>query len=312
VQTTFTAGGNTLAGTFQPAAASGTAPPGTAALLLSGSGPVDRDSNARQLAIGVMAQVAERLAAAGVATLRYDKRGVGDSTGDYHAAGLYDNVEDARAALAALRARDEVDPDQVLLVGHSEGAVIATELAAGDDRLAGVVLLAGAAASGEQVLREQAAAVADTLPRPAAWLLRLLRKDIATMQEKRLATLRATTEDTVRMQLVKVNARWFREFLDHDPTPSLRAIRVPVLAVAGTKDLQTAPHHTERIGELVAGPVTVELVPDMSHLLRHEPGDPTVRTYKQQAKRPVLPAVLDLVATFCADPVARGVAGCAS
>ncbi len=303
--TTFTSGGHTLAGTFQPASATGPAPLGTAALLVSGSGPVDRDSNARQLAIGVMAQVAERLAAAGVSSLRYDKRGVGASTGEYHAAGLYDNVDDARAALAALRAQDGVDPGRVFVVGHSEGAVIATELAATDDRLAGVVLLSGTASTGEQVLREQAVTVAESLPRPVTGLLRLLGKDIATMQDKRLATLRASTDDVVRIQLAKVNARWMREFLDHDPSPSLEMVQVPVLAVTGTKDIQAAPHHTERIGELVDGPVTVELIEDMSHLLRHEPGPASVRTYKKQARQPVLPEVLDLIATFCATPTTR-------
>ena len=309
MSTTFTSGGHVLAGTFLPASPSGSAPAGTAALLVSGSGQVDRNSDARQLAIGVMGQVAEWLAATGVATLRYDKRGVGQSGGDYHRTGLHDNVDDARAALAALREHDGVDPDRVVVVGHSEGAIIATELAAADDRLAGVVLLAGSAATGEQVLREQASAVADTLPRPVAWLLRLLRKEVSTVQEKRFAQLRATSQDVVRMQLVRVNARWMREFLDHDPTPSLRAIRVPVLAVAGTKDVQAAPHHAETIGEVVPGPVRVELVDGMSHLLRHEPGDPGVRTYKRQAREPVLSEVLDLVADFCTDPAAHTTRG---
>lgn len=259
-----------------------------------------------------MREVAAALAAVGVASLRYDKRGVGASDGDFHTTGLHDNVTDAHAALAALRAQDGVDPDRVLVVGHSEGAIIATELAATDDHLAGVVLIAGSAAPGEAVLREQAAAVAAGLPRPVALLLRLLRQDIAATQEKRLAQLRATTDDAVRMQFVKVNARWMREFLDHDPTTSLQRVTAPVLAVAGSKDIQAAPHHTERIGELVAGPVTVEVIPDMSHLLRHEPGAPTVRTYKQQARQPVLPAVLELVATFCVDAVAPAVPGAAS
>ncbi len=304
---TFRAGEHVLAGTFQSAAPDPAAPQpqAIAALLISGSGPVDRDSDARRLAIGVMAQVAERLAAAGVATLRYDKRGVGESEGDFHATGLHDNVDDARAALAALRAQPGVDASRVVVVGHSEGAIIATELAADDRGLAGVVLLAGSATTGEEVLREQAEAVSAGLPRPVQRLLRVLRRDVPTIQEKRFAQLRATTTDVARIQLVKVNARWMREFLDHDPAASLRRVEVPVLAVGGTKDIQSAPHHTERIGALVAGPVRVELVDGMSHLLRHEPGDPTVRTYKQQAAQPVLPEVLDLVADFCVEPAAR-------
>lgn len=306
---TFESGRLSLVGSLRrpdtSAAAADVASTGRAALLISGSGPIDRDSNSRKLEIDVMRQVAARLARSGVTSLRYDKRGVGASDGDFHAAGFHDNVDDARAALAALRAQPDVDPRGIVLVGHSEGANIAVELAADDDRLAGVVLLAGSSTTGEVVLREQAVAVGNTLPKPVRWLLKLLRQDVAATQDKRLAQLRATTRDTVRIQLVKVNAKWFREFLDHDPAESLAGIDAPVLVIAGTKDLQVAPHHAAHIGQLLGGVARVEVVEDMSHLLRHEPGPASVRSYRTQVKQPVLPELLDLVAAFCAQPTAR-------
>jgi alpha/beta superfamily hydrolase len=84
--------------------------------------------------LGVSQQLAHALAAVGVATLRFDKRGVGQSPGDWRAAGLFDNVDDAEAALAWLTRQPDVEGERVFLIGHSEGAVVATALAARQDR----------------------------------------------------------------------------------------------------------------------------------------------------------------------------------
>jgi pimeloyl-ACP methyl ester carboxylesterase len=292
---TFTAGSATLAGTLCVAEL---VEPGPVILLLSGSGPIDRDSNMKKLAIGVTGRFADHLSGAGLATFRYDKRGVGESGGDYFAAGFHDNVADASAAIEMLRARPEVDPGKVFVVGHSEGALIATELAASDPDLGGVVLLAGTATNGDEVLRWQAQLVATTLPKPVKIVLRLRRKDIASMQTKRLAQIRATTDDVTRIQLVKINAKWFREFLAHEPAQSLEKIRVPVLALIGSKDLQVNPDDVEHICALVPSDCSGHVVDGVTHLLRHEPGPPSLRTYKKQAARPLDPRILDLVTSW--------------
>ena len=286
----FTNAGNRFAGTLLTPE-SGPAP---AALLVSGSGPLDRDSNTKRLRIDAMHQVAAHLAAIGVASLRYDKRGVGD------------NVADAGAALEALRARPEIDADRIVVIGHSEGALIASELAAADTKLAGAVLLAGATQTGEQVLRWQAQHVSASLPAPARLILKLLRKDVLTMQDKRLAQLKQSTGDVARIQLVKVNVKWFREFLAYDPTDALRRISNPLLAITGAKDIQVDPDDIGRMEDLVAGPFTGMVMPDPTHLLRTTPGeDATLRTYKKQAKRPVDPGLLEAVGRWVTDVVTR-------
>ncbi|MGH1491026.1 MAG: alpha/beta hydrolase [Acidimicrobiales bacterium] len=282
--------------------------PGPAALLISGSGPLDRDSNTKKLSIDVMAQIAAHLERSSITSFRFDKRGVGASEGDYHACGFADNVADARAALAALRERPEVDEQQVFVIGHSEGAIIAAELAAtklndSDPDLAGTILLACPATDGRTVLRWQAKQLSGTLPRPVALLLKLLRKDLAAIQDKRLKQIAATTEDTVRVQLVKINAKWLREFMAHDPAPSLRLIDTPVLAVTGASDVQVDPAHTEQIRQLVPGPCTVRVIDDLTHLLRTEPGAPSLKTYKKQAKRPVDPELLGLLTNWIDDTI---------
>lgn len=272
----------TLQGTF---AAAGVAP-AAAALLISGSGPIDRDSNSKRMPIDVMRQVAEHLSGSGIASLRYDKRGVGESGGDYLSTGFHDNVDDASAALAALRARPEVDADRVVVIGHSEGALIADVLAA-DPQLAGVVLLAGSAVDGKQLLRWQAEQLAPTLPKPAQWLMKLLRSDLVATQTKRLGRLETSTDDVIRIQLVKLNARWFREFMAFEPTQALRRAVVPVLAITGSKDVQVDPADIERMRQVVPTSFEGHVVDDVTHLLRSEPGVATVRTYKQQARRPI-------------------------
>lgn len=291
---TFQSGGYTLAGTLTlPANGAQVA----GALLVSGSGPIDRDSNMKRARIDVMRQVAGHLAVQGIASLRYDKRGIGESEGDYKATGLFDNVDDARAAVAALGDRPEIDADSVFAVGHSEGALIATELA-DDASLAGAVLLAGTAQSGKAVLRWQAQQLAKSLPTPVKLIMKLLRQDLMTTQEKRFAQLEATTTDVARIQMIRVNARWFREFMAHDPADSLKNIAVPVLAITGSKDIQSDPADIARMEELIPTEFEGHVLSGVTHLLRSDDGPASSRTYKKQMKRPVDVGLLDLVSSW--------------
>jgi pimeloyl-ACP methyl ester carboxylesterase len=291
----ITSGDLALEGTLN---ASGS-PPGPAALLISGSGPVDRNSNAKRLPINVMGQIAAVLATNGITSLRYDKRGVGQSDGDYLSTGFNDNIDDARAALEALRARPEVDEDQVVVIGHSEGALIASALAA-DEQLAGVALLAGAATNGRDVLRWQAQQVAPTLPKPVKLLMKLLRQDLVRTQTKRLDLIESSTDDVIRIQFVKLNAKWFREFMSFEPVVALGQAAVPVLAITGTKDIQVNPADVALMEHAVPTPFTGHLVDDVTHLLRTEPGTASVRTYKKQARQPLDERVTELLTDWVA------------
>lgn len=294
-EVTFPSAGEQLAGTLSRPT---DGPVRSIALLVSGSGPIDRNSNMKRQSIDVMAQVAEHLALSGIASFRYDKRGVGESSGEFLSTGLHDNVVDAKAAVDTLRSRAELDEAATFVVGHSEGAIIATELAADDPLLAGVVLLAGTATSGGDVLRWQAKQISETLPRPVKALLRLLRQDVVKTQAKRLEQIRSSTEDTLRIQMVKINAKWMREFMAHDPSNSLSNVEIPILAITGSKDIQVNPEDVARIAELVERDCSAHVVDDVTHLLRTESGPPTVRTYKKQAKRPVEPGVLKLTSEW--------------
>lgn len=292
IDITFTSAGVRLAATLTLPDGEGPFP---AALLIPGSGPVNRDSDHRRIPLGVTRQLAEALAAAGIASLRYDKRGVGASAGDFLAAGLSDNMADAAAAFAALRERPEIDSARVAVAGHSEGALIATNLAAHDPSVAAVVLLSGATKVGIETLRWQAERIAPTLPAFVRAILRLTRTDLVTKATKNHERIRRTTTDVARIGGVRVNARWTREFFDHDPAADLARIKAPVLAITGEKDLQVDPGDLARMAELVPGPVQTHLIPDLSHILRRQPGPPSLRSYKRDAREPIDAEVRDLV-----------------
>jgi alpha/beta superfamily hydrolase len=279
--------------------------PVAAALLITGSGRINRDSDARLgrrgpmvLRTGVTRQVAEALGAADVVTLRYDKRGIGASGGDYLRAGLTENLADARAGLRWLAARFPGLP--LLTVGHSEGTWHAARLAADGAPVAGTVLLSAPARTGEEIVDWQIAVLAPTLPRPVRLILRLTRQDFARTQHKRVAMLKASKSDVIRVGGVRANAKWWREFLGHDPVPDYAAIAAPVLAVTGGHDMQVSPEDVAAIGRLVQGPFDGHVIGDLSHLLRPDPDRKGPVGYRRALRQPVSAEVLALITRWAA------------
>lgn len=281
-----------LAGTLTLPAGPG---PHPAVLLLHGSGPLDRDGNTARLRMDLGAPLAAALAAKGIATLRYDRRGAGGTPGDWRATGFTDNRRDAAAALSALAERPDIQADAIGVLGHSEGAVHAMSLGA-QPNVAAVVLLAGFARIGEDAFRWQARSISHTLPTPARLLLPTLR----ALAERQLARIKNTTTDVARVAGIPVNARWTREMLRHNPRADLASIQAPVLAITGDKDIQVDPADLDEIRRLVPGEAEVHRLPDLTHLLRRDPGQPSMRSYRRLLRRPVDPDLLTQVTDWLA------------
>ena len=292
----FRSGATDFAGTLTLPAPSGAFP---AVLLVTGSGPVDRNENCKKLRINAFYEISHCLADNGIASLRYDKRGVGESGGDYWRTGFYDNVQDAHAALHFLQVQESIRRDQVFVLGHSEGALIATRLAAMGAELAGIALLAGAARSGEEILEWQAAQIVKGLKGFAGWLIRTLHIDALKGQQQKIDAIKASTQDWERKALIaKLNAKWMREFIAYNPGEDLPKVTAPVLAITGSKDIQVNPADLELMAQLVAGPFESHEIENMTHILRIEPGEPSISNYKAQIKQPLVPELLDLVAQW--------------
>lgn len=296
-EVSFDGGGCSLAGTYAEAAS-----PVAAALLITGSGKTDRDSDVhlplhQMLRGGITRQVSDALVAARVSALRYDKRGVGASGGDYLSVGMAQRLADARAALGWLAAQETGLP--LLAIGHSEGTYYAAQLAA-DGGIAGAVLLSGPARTGAEVLSWQTQQIAARLPTSARVILRLLRTDAIRAQRKNMDRILASSDDVMRIQGTRVNARWVRDFAAYDPRPVLARITVPVLAITGGEDVQVPPDDIEAIGQIVSGPFDGHVVGDLSHMLRPDPASIGPRGYRRATRQPVSPDVLDLITGWIA------------
>lgn len=269
-------------------------------LLIPGSGPVDRDGNAKQLKPDIQRQLSDALVVAGLATVRWDKRGVGNSDGSFLTTGFHDGVADALRVVDWALALGR----PVLVIGHSEGAGIASRLAAERPALAGVALLSGYARSGKEVLRWQATALSGQLPWLVRVILRLMRTDLSRQAEKTHAKILATTADVTRVGGRKLNAKWFREFLAYDPRADLAASSQPMLAVTGAFDLQVPPEDLDAIAAARVAPVETVLIDGLSHILRRQ-NMPSVRAYKKDVQRPVESDVVELLVDWAVQCVGR-------
>jgi pimeloyl-ACP methyl ester carboxylesterase len=238
-----------------------TLPPGPgpfpAAILIAGSGPQDRDETVAGHRPFLV--LADHLTRKGVAVLRYDKRGIGKSTGNFDLATTEDFASDAAAALAYLKSRKEIDAGKIGLIGHSEGGIIAPMIATRSPDIAWMVLLAAPGLKGEDVMLLQsqlilkAAGFDDDRIANARNFNRqsydLARKERDPEQlEAKLTDLVDSTgmsttlpPTTLKPQARMMTSAWFRFFLDYDPVPALEKTPCPVLALNGDKDLQMAP-----------------------------------------------------------------------
>lgn len=290
-------GGATLSGTFS--IPSGEAPY-PAALLVAGSGPLDRDGNHKRLPLSLSRDLADELNRAGFATLRFDKRGVGASTGDYLTTGMFDELEDAIAALTWLKQHPQVA--STIPVGHSAGAMFAAEMAARGLAPDGAVLLAHTLKTGKETLLWQASEIGETVPGWIKTVMGVFNTSIQKQQQKALGKIAATTQDVVRIQGQKVNAKWMREFLVYDPEPVFRSISVPVFALTGSKDVQVDPADVPVMAAMLEPPSTAKLVDDVDHILRNEPAAKSnPKRYKQQIKKPIDPRVLSHLSEWLSD-----------
>jgi uncharacterized protein len=231
--------------------------PFPAAILLAGSGPLDRDeadSGHRPFLV-----LADHLTRNGIAVLRYDKRGIGRSTGEYDAATTADFAADAQAALEFLKNRKDIDARKIGMIGHSEGGIIAPLIASHSNNVAWIVILAGPATKGEETLLLQS----DLITRAAGMTDDQVAKsldfdresyNLARHESNRVileTKLEALAQSSglgpamapafLQRQIHWTSSPWFRYFLDYDPLPALQKTKCPVLALSGEKDLQVPP-----------------------------------------------------------------------
>ena len=224
--------------------------PFPAVVLVAGSGANTR--NEPILGHQIFLVLADHLTRNGIAVLRYDKRGTGASTGDYGKATTMDFADDVQAGIAYLKTRKDIDARHIGLIGHSEGGLIVPIVAVRDPSLAFIVMMAGPGVNGADVWREQLRLLLKAAGLPDAKIaaavaqrekmIAILRAepdlDKAAPQLRALLGASVTTRTKADTLIAEINTAWFREFFDYEPAPTLRKLRLPVLALIGDKDLQ--------------------------------------------------------------------------
>jgi pimeloyl-ACP methyl ester carboxylesterase len=218
----------------------------TAVVLVAGSGRNDRN----ETPMGHFLLLSDYLTRHGYAVLRYDKRGVGESEGDYGAATTYDFADDTKAAMDYLRNRPEINPKSIGIIGHSEGALIAPIIAAGNkEDVAFIIMMGGVGIKGSELLLLQSSKMAVITGIPEDEFAETSRMnrilyEIAGSTDSDSVVAQKLREANPGIENNNYNGLlmpWYRTFLSLEPDIYLSKVTCPVLAINGEKDIQCPP-----------------------------------------------------------------------
>jgi alpha-beta hydrolase superfamily lysophospholipase len=250
-----------------------------AVVLISGSGPEDRDETI--FGQKPFAVLADYLTRRGIIVLRYDDRGVGESTGTFPGATIEDFVGDARAAVAFLKSRREVDGRAICLIGHSQGGVVGPLVAMHNPTIAYLVLLAAPGTDMRELFlsqRRMAGLVGDELLLTQLYTAAAAAPDRASARARiaPMLTPRALSQlgvaskpkDTVVAQFT---TDWLRSILRYNASATLRTLTIPILALNGSLDRQVAAHENLaaiRAATAANPAATARELPGLNHLFQ--------------------------------------------
>ena len=246
----------TLAGTLTLPRGDG---PHPTVILITGSGPQNRDEEL--LGHKPFLVLADHLTRRGIAVLRMDDRGIGESTGSFAEATTHDFADDIESAVGFLRQRQDIGT--IGLIGHSEGGLVAPMVANRTSEVGFVLLMAGPGLTGEEILYLQStaiikanggndeAAAANNATQRTLFTILKEESDPQVAKERMAASLaeslaaagvpEESRETQIQIQLAQIATPWFKYFLTYDPLPALRRLECPLLAVVGEKDTQVPP-----------------------------------------------------------------------
>lgn len=255
-----------------------------AAILISGAGP--RDRNQEGAGHRPFLVLADYLTKRGIAVLRFDDRGVGESTGTQdNEATSADRAEDVKAAWQFLKTQSFIDPKKIGLIGHSEGGFIAQIVSGDIDEIAYIVLMAGSALPGKDIYHYQLkvalgqeVSIKDTAN---SWerIITVLEKE-QTNEKRASKKIYSILVDEVKMPAEQAKAitehllsPWMRYFIKKDPAAILSKVKCPVLALGGKKDIHIPSSQNLKVTEEILQKAgnknyTIMEFPNLNHLFQ--------------------------------------------
>ena len=257
---TCKSGKATIYGTLTVPATSGKVP---VVLLIAGSGPTDRDGNqGGEIRTNCYAMLADSLQKAGIACLRFDKRGVGesiDATTQEETMSFEDMISDAAGCIRKLKE----DPrfSKVVVVGHSEGSLIGM-IAASREKAGAYISVAGAGERIDKIVERQLGAQSKQSAVGATIIFDSLAKGFTVKHVD--SSFGSLFRPSIQPYLIS--------WLKYDPSKEIRKLKIPVMLIQGTTDIQVAINDAEQLKKaLPAAQLTI--VKGMSHILKDGPTD---------------------------------------
>ncbi|MEN1760376.1 alpha/beta hydrolase [Anoxynatronum sibiricum] len=280
--------------------------PFPAVVIVAGSGNGDRDGNIQKakLSPNMYRDLAVFLGGLGCVTLRADKRGTGKSGGVFITTGMHDLVEDILTLADYLKAHPKVG--KVILLGHSEGCTL---IAAANAKcpMDGLVFLAGGAESLNDAVKRQRDLVSQEMRHMKGLkgaLIRLTKayNKVEKQAQKFNVKILATKKPVIRIQLQKMNARWYREHLLYDVFEDLAKVTCPALAINGSTDVQVTPEKALELGNYVKGPAEAHVIEGMNHLLKENSKQASllhiIKEYRADMDKPLHPELKERIADW--------------
>ncbi|HLJ45281.1 MAG TPA: alpha/beta fold hydrolase [Bryobacteraceae bacterium] len=280
--------GVTLAGTLTLPRGTGPFP---AALLITGSGPQDRDETL--MGHKPFWVIADYLTRHGIAVLRVDDRGVHESTGNSTAATFRQMAGDVLAGVHFLQARKEIDRRRVGVIGHSEGGIVGPLAASQSTDIGFVIMLAGTGVPGDQLLHMQAELIMRSQGASEQMIAQnrevqdfifgVLRQEknepdgqavLRKLRDEWKAKNGTEPSSGLQTEFARVTSNEMRSLIFEDPADILRQVKAPVLAMNGSRDVQVPPQQNlpAIVAALTGGgnpDVTVVELPGLNHLFQH-------------------------------------------
>lgn len=279
-----------------------------AVLIIAGSGDITRDGTITSLKVetNIYRDLAQMIANLGFVALRYDKRGVGESEGDFLKTGMWDLVEDVEAGIKFLKEQSNVDSDRVFLLGHSEGCTLATAVNARTP-VSGLIMISGAAESILDATKRQRDILFGELKSQKGFkgkLMKLLKIDEKGEKQARkfIQKMLDSKKDVIKVGFKPVNAKWNREHFQYNVLEDLKKVTCPVLALTGDKDFQANPERLKDLQNYVQGESEYHIVQNMDHGLTEFIGEFSALKFKEHyikgASKPLHPELQRIISEW--------------
>ncbi len=247
-------------------------------ILVHGSGPNDRDESVG--ASRPFRDLAGGLASRGIAVLRYDKRTLVHGAKMVGAAITVQDevIDDALAAIALLREREEVDPEQILVLGHSLGGMLAPRIALADSHLAGVIVMAGPSRPLEDLVMEQIQYLAEIdgeVTEQEKERMKMIALEVAAI--KALDAADSAFDDMI----LSAPVSYWLDLRQFDPVATALTLKQPLLILQGGRDYQVTIDDWNgwRAGLSERNDVRFKMYPSANHLFVFGEGASTPQEY---------------------------------